>query len=293
MRILITGGRGFIGRHICKLCERDGNEFVALIRNDICELNEIKVDLLNRTEIDKAVNIIDPDVVIHLAALAAPVHNDILELYATNVVGTANLFDSLSQNAKNCKRVIVVSTAGVYGNQKPLYLSEDLPTYPVNHYSYSKLVDENLINQYKNRFEVVIARPFTVVGKGQSESFFVPKVVKAYKERVKELHVGNLKAVRDYVDVEYVAKAIYKMATVNEIIYDKLNICSGIANSCEQVLMLLSEITGHKPQIISDDQYVRNNEIWRLVGDPGRVESFINNDFSYKNLKNVLIEMLE
>lgn len=104
-------------------------------------------NLLDARSLDRAIEYFQPHAVIHLAAIASPCTN-IAEVYNVNVVGTENLLNSAQKHLPAGSRVILASTAGVYGNQPVSHLSEDMPFNPVNHYSYSKMVMEFLSRQY-------------------------------------------------------------------------------------------------------------------------------------------------
>ncbi len=294
-KLLITGGNGFIGRYLCRECNKHGIDFLVLSQDGTCAQRGgtgFPANLLDARSLDRAIEYFQPHAVIHLAAIASPVHQNIAEVYNVNVVGTENLLNAAQKRLPAGSRVIVASTAGVYGNQPVSHLSEDMPFNPVNHYSYSKMVMEFLSRQYADALDINIIRPFNIIGRGQKENFFISKLIKHFSQRAPEIFLGNLKAVRDYVSVELCAKTVLDLAVSQEPIPPVLNICSGTGHSCEDVVHILEELTGHHPKIHSTADLSRPNEIWRLVGDPSRLKSVIHGKYSIDPLEAILTGML-
>lgn len=294
-KLLITGGNGFIGRALCKACLTDGTDFLVLSRDGTCTEcagRGLPGDLLDIRSLEAIMETFRPDVVVHLAAIASPVHQNVSEVYNANVVGSENLLTAAKSYLPGGTRVILASTAGVYGNQPASLLSEDMPFSPVNHYSYSKMVMEFLSRQYTDVLDICIIRPFNIIGAGQKENFFIPKLVKHFSQRTPEIFLGNLNAVRDYVSVELCAKSIMALVKANGPVPPVLNICSGIGHSCEDIVHILEELTGHHPKVHSSTEFTRSNEIWRLVGDPTRLKSMIDGNYTIEPITEILKTML-
>lgn len=293
-KILITGGTGFIGKYVCKECQENQIDYLALGADD-CNMksgNRIKmVDLLNYNELSETIRNFLPDAIIHLAAIASPVHNDAAQIYKVNVCGTENVLKA-ALSMETPPKLLLISTAGVYGNQQVCHLHESLPFNPVNHYSYSKMVTEIMSRQYSDQMDICIIRPFNVIGSGQSRSFFVPKLVAAFSNRETVLHLGNMDAIRDYVSVDFCAKLFVDLCIRNKKNPNIVNICSGIGHSCMDIYNILTKLTGFYPQIIKESSFTRRNEIWSLVGDTQIMNSVINGRYASPDLYTILDTML-
>ncbi len=294
-RILVTGAEGFIGKYLLDELGNRGVEYLAtdVISEEIVQKeNYRKVSLLHKEEIRKVVRDYQPDVVVHLAAIALVTHENIPEIYEVNVCGTENLLSVLAEEQKNKTRVVLMSTAGVYGNQDAEFYDESLPYKPSNHYSFSKMITEYLSKEYEESLDIKIVRPFNIIGTGQKETFLIPKLVKYFAERVDRIPLGNISSIRDYISVEYCAFVIAELSLRDQVNFKELNICSGIGHSGEDAVRFLETYTGHVPEIDITQTFVRKNEVWRLVGDPTRLHSFVGKDRG-NTFEEILVNMLE
>ena len=295
-RVLITGASGFIGQFVLKeMLKNEDIDFFAIDTRKIPNISIEKQELISLLDKEKLMEIIKrykPNVIIHLAAIALVTHDNVGEIYNVNVQGTENLLEVTQEYCDKGTRVILASTAGVYGNQNVDKYREDLSYNPANHYSYSKMITEYISKQYKEDLDIVIIRPFNIIGVGQSEKFLVPKLVEHFADKKEKLSVGNISSFRDYVDVEYCAEVIMELVLREKIDFDILNICSGIPTSGEMILQLLQEMTSFKPEIEISKNFVRKNEVWRMIGDTTRLSEFMNGKKS-QSVKDILLKMLD
>ena len=295
-RVLITGASGFIGQFVLKeMLKNEDIDFFAIDTRKIPNISTEKQELVSLLDKEKLMEIIKrykPNIIIHLAAIALVTHDNVGEIYNVNVQGTENLLEVTQEYCNKGTRVILASTAGVYGNQKVEKYKEDLPYNPANNYSYSKMITEYLGKRYKDDLEIVTIRPFNIIGVGQSENFLIPKLVEHFANRKEKLSVGNISSFRDYVDVEYCAEVIMELISRKKLDFDILNICSGIPTNGEMIIQLLQEITDFKPEIEISSDFVRKNEVWRMIGDTTRLWEFMNNKKS-QSVKDILVKMLD
>ena len=150
----------------------------------------------------------------------------------------------------------------------------------------------NTAKAYKDDLDIKIIRPFNMIGVGQTENFLVPKLVKAFVSKQPILAVGNMETYRDFVDINFAAKIFCKAALDKEMTEDILNICAGHGTRGKDILDILKELTGYSPEIQVNSQFLRKNEIMRLVGDPTKCNRFCNNEFHTKTVKDILSDMV-
>jgi nucleoside-diphosphate-sugar epimerase len=289
-RILVTGADGFIGTKLCRRLNDMGADFMAMVIDSWDKpYKQFISELCNRDRLETLMKTYRPTVVVHLAGIASPTFSNSSYIYEVNTIGTDFLLASI-RNAGLNPIVIEASTAGIYGNQPSKLYSEDLPAAPANHYSCSKFSMECISRNYADDMRIVVLRPFSIIGVGQSEAFIVPKLVKAFAERQKVLHLGNTKPLRDFVDVEKLVDVIVRIVE-NPPDVDTLNVCTGIGHSIDDVIASLSKLTGFVPEVVTDQSYVRKNEVWRLVGDPTLINAYVNGSL-YVEMEELLGELL-
>ena len=295
-KVFVTGASGFIGKYVIDELCRQNTRILALDRNcngfNLPNISYCSVNLLNKEDISRSLIEFQPDAVIHLAAIAAPVHNDVAEIYNINVHGSEVLLDAIKATCQKETRVILTSTAGVYGNSSKEYINEETEYNPQNHYSFSKMVMEYISKAYKDDLDIRIVRPFNMIGRGQRDNFLIPKLVNAFVTKQEILQVGNLDTMRDYVNVDYAAKIFTELALQDNPPYSVLNICSGHGVKGIEILDILEEITNYRPKIEVNPQFLRKNEIMRLVGEPSKCNSFVANKFKLENIKEILKVMV-
>jgi nucleoside-diphosphate-sugar epimerase len=277
---LVTGADGFTGAHFVKQAREAGYDVFAF-----------NADLTNPQAVQAQVDAAAPDVVVHLAGISFVGHDKPSAFYDVNVIGTLNLLDALLKLPKSPKRVLLASSANVYGNCEQSPISEMQAPAPLNHYAMSKLAMEHLAMTYADRLPLFFVRPFNYTGPGQVESFVIPKIVSHFKRRATTIELGNLTVEREYNDVRMVTDAYLKLldkAVAGEI----YNICSGKTYTLHQVIDALVELTGHQMNVVVNPAFVRANELHRLCGDVSKLHKTIGTHDPIA-LQNTLRWMLE
>lgn len=266
MRVLITGGSGFTGRYVGAALRRAGHEFID------AEAADSRFDLTLPATIADVLSTVRPDAVVHLAARSFVADSDATGFYAVNTVGTVNLLDALMAARLDLARVVVASSANVYGNATVEPITESTTTAPVNHYAASKLAMEAMARSYADRLPIVVTRPFNYTGVGQGVRFLVPKLVAHFAQRRPTVELGNLDVVRDFSDVRRVAEAYVRLLTA-QVPGAVTNLCSGAGRSLRWVLDQLREISGHDLEVRVNPAFVRASEVHRLVGSSATMEA--------------------
>ena len=278
--MLVTGADGFTGVHFVKQAREVGYDVFAF-----------NADLTSPQAVQAQVDAAAPDAVVHLAGISFVGHDKPSAFYDVNVIGTLNLLDALLKLPKPPKRVLLASSANIYGNCEQSPISEMQAPAPLNHYAMSKLAMEHLAMTYADRLPLFFVRPFNYTGPGQVESFVIPKIVSHFKRRATTIELGNLTVEREYNDVRMVTDAYLKLldqASAGEI----YNICSGKTYTLHQVIDTLAELTGHQMNVVVNPAFVRANELHRLCGDVSKLHKTIGTHDAIA-LQNTLRWMLE
>lgn len=255
MNILITGASGFTGYHLihCLLSQSEGIDQIWGLSRSVPSISHdtftpVCVDLGNNEEINRLIQEIRPDAIIHLAALN---RGSLEDLVQSNVVNTGHLLDAVRMHAP-CARVLVVSSSAVYGYAGDTPIPEDTPFRPVGAYGTSKAAEELLAFQYHHVYNlnVAVARPFNLIGPGQPESFVCGRLtrqaieIQAGKRQCFELTGGDAR--RDYIDVRDVVDAYWRLIShqlfTEHIAGGAFNIGSERSYSVSELIGMISGI---------------------------------------------------
>ncbi len=259
MRVLVTGLSGFTGQYVKNALETKGHQVVGL-----------SSDLTVSRDLLKEIEQVQPQAVIHLAAIAFVGHGNANAFYEVNLIGSRNLLHALAKKAPDVKSILLVSSANVYGNRFEGVLSEEDTPDPVNDYAVSKLAMEHMARLWHDQLPLFIVRPFNYTGVGQSENFLIPKIVDHFRHKKQTIQLGNLDVYRDFSDVRSVADAYCGLIEFPPI-GRTLNICSGETHSIREIIDLCIENTGHAIEVQVAPSLVRKNEVKVLKGDKSRL----------------------
>ncbi|HHB52205.1 MAG TPA: NAD-dependent epimerase/dehydratase family protein, partial [Saprospiraceae bacterium] len=205
--------------------------------------------------------------------------------------GSENILKALVEQDINPKKVILASSATVYGNQGKEILDESMCPAPVNHYGISKLAMEHIVANYYNTLNIIITRPFNYTGVGQASHFLIPKIVSHFKEGKKEIELGNINVAREFNDIYYVVDIYHKLLLADER-STIVNLSSNNPIKLLEVVEMMQKIAGYKIEIKVNPAFVRENEIKSLAGSTTKLKKIIDIDKT-SSLKSTLREMYE
>jgi len=205
MRILVTGGSGFIGTNAVDYLIESGIECINFDLKEPQKTNHLpywkKVDIRNKTELDSAIANFKPSHVLHLAAMTGMNISD-MDYFAANTVGVENLIHSLT-SIKEIKRIVFTSSLLVCRNG---YIPNNYDDYcPPNLYGKSKVIGEKIVKNTKANFSWSIVRPTSIWGPYFKDSYrsFFGVINKGYY-----FHPNNLEI---YKPKSYVGNTVYMM----------------------------------------------------------------------------------
>ncbi len=278
MKVLVTGGMGYIGSHtVVELLENNYEVVIVdnLVNSKIDVLDKIEkitgkrptfyqYDLCNYQDLETIFKENKIDVVIHFAGLKAVGESceKPLLYYQNNLISTMNLLDIMAKY--NCKRLVFSSSATVYGKPKSLPIQEDFPLSTTNPYGSTKLFIEYMLKDlYKAdpTWSIAILRYFNPIGAHQSyllgenpngiPNNLMPYIVKVATKELDHLNIfGNDydtkdgTGVRDYIHVVDLAKghikAVEKVLTTNKV--DCYNLGTGVGYSVLEMVELFKKV---------------------------------------------------
>lgn len=273
-RALITGVHGFTGRYMAAELRAHGYEVIGTGSQPLAEPGYHQVDLTDGPGLHALLAEVQPDVVVHLAAIAFVGHGAADAFYQVNLIGTRNLLEAIAACGKAPECVLVASSANVYGNVSEGMLDEQTPPAPANDYAVSKLAMEYMARLWCDRLPIVITRPFNYTGVGQAENFLLPKIVSHFQRKASTIELGNLDVWRDFSDVRAVVRA-YRGLIEARAVGQTVNVSSGITHSLREVIAKCETITGHTLDVQVNPAFVRANEVKTLCGDNSRLRALV------------------
>jgi len=289
-RVLIFGIDGFTGNHLSAYLQNAGYDVYGTSYSGTSG-KTFKVDITYKADIDTVLKEVVPDFIIVLSGISFPAHGHNEDFYAINTIGAINILDVLIHLNQNPKKIIMASSATVYGNQGVEVLDETLCPKPTNHYGASKYAMECLAKNYFNKLNIIIARPFNYTGINQEDNFLIPKIIKHFKEMKQTIELGNIDVSREFNDVGYVCE-IYKKLLESPISSEVVNLSANRGIKLLDVIDMMNEMAGYKIEIKINPDFVREGEIKTLTGSCEKLFGLIG-EVEQKEFKETLRDMLE
>jgi UDP-glucose 4-epimerase len=306
MKILVTGGSGYIGSHTCVELLNAGYEVIVvdnLINSSFESIKRVReltgknlkfyqVDLLSQDELENVFLQNQIDAVIHFAGLKAVGESTQIPLfyYQNNLTGTLVLCEVMKKY--NVKSIVFSSSATVYGMSERMPISENFPLYATNPYGRTKLMIEEILNdlyQSDNAWSIALLRYFNPIGAHESGNIgedpngipnnLVPFITQVAVGKQNELRIfGNDyetldgTGVRDYIHVVDLSaghlKALEKVLSTRGV--EAYNLGTGKGYSVLEMVSTFEKVTGVRiPYTISDR---RLGDIGVCYADPTKAE---------------------
>ncbi len=248
MNVLVTGGAGFVGSHLCEALIDRGDQVVALDNFDPCYSRERKLQNVTQLRGHSRFNLVERDlrdleavtevlaggsfdVVVHMAAKAgirASMRNPSAYV-ETNLGGTANLLEAMTRT--DCRRLVFASSSSVYGDNPGRPSREDDRAVPVSVYAVTKKSGEDLCRAYTamQNFSALCLRFFTVYGPRQRPEMAIHKFTRLLLDKEPIPLFGDGSMERDYTYVEDITRGVVSaLAYVSENEgYEVFNLGSG------------------------------------------------------------------
>ena len=308
MKILVTGCVGFLGYHICDELLKINNSTSIIGVDSINDyysqgikkkrLKDLKknknflfykIDISNKKKLKKIFNDHKFEIIIHLAAQAGVRHalKDPESYLDSNIKGFLNLVDNLKTNT--VKKFIFASSSSVYGEGKKFPQSEEMKPKPINIYSSTKLLNEEIIRDYSNisKIKFIGLRFFTIYGSHGRPDMFLFKLLKSIFKK-NSFYLNNYgNHLRDFTHVDDVKMIIKKL--IDKKIKTKFQIFNVCSNNPISVLKLISDvskITSTNPKIVKIKRH--KADVLKTHGSNIKIKKYLN----IKSFRNIFEELL-
>ena len=271
-RILVTGGNGYLGRHLTAALTRAGAVVYVMDKyGDDHTPRHFILDITDRKAVEDAVREIQPEIVFHLAASLnrERVFDRFDETNAINTGGTLNLLLALKE--VDYEHFIFTGTSEVYGGNVAPFTENQLPD-PASPYSLTKIYAELLIKTFSKTYgkKYTVLRLFNFFGKNMSPQFFIPQMIETFrKNETFNMTKGEQK--RDFLYVDDVIKAMVLSARHGGK-NDVFNVCSGKGVSLKELALEIKNTLGSTSEINFGALPYRENEVWNMTGDNTKIQ---------------------
>lgn len=309
MNILVTGGAGFIGSHLCEklinlgfkvICIDNFDDFYkpAIKENNISKIiNDsnfklYRADICNLEQIDEIFSKNNIELVIHLAAKAGvrPSIKDPLLYEKVNVTGTVNLLECCKNH--NISKLIFASSSSVYGGNKKIPFSEDDNVdYPISPYAATKKAGELICHTYHSLYKISVFcfRFFTVYGPRQRPEMAIHKFTRQILNGERIEIYGNGSSSRDYTYIDDIISGVAgSLDKING--FEVINL--GNSNSVKLISLvgLIEDITGSKAKL----KFVESQpgDVFMTYADIGKAKKMLKYS-PETNIKDGLIKFTE
>jgi len=281
--VVITGGGGFVGRHLIAELKREGAGRRIIVwdpetRSLPDGVEGLSVDITDVASYEDSLRMAQPAWIVHLAAVssASLAAEDTARAHLVNVVGTRQLLER-AKHLSPGTQMLAISSADIYGQGSSTPLAE-LPleqALPSNPYAFSKLEMEKVIEQHFNE-RVIRVRPFPHIGPGQALGYvtadFASQIAAIEGDKQEPIiKVGNLEAQRDFTDVRDVVRA-YRLLMERGTPGEVYHVASGVAVSIQSILDMLLSLSSVSVTVEQDPDRLRPSDIPVLVGDASKLK---------------------
>ena len=299
MKLLVTGGAGFIGSNLVEKLLEDNYDIVVIdnfndnydpiqkrdnirsfLNNKKVKLYEI--DLRNKNDLENVFKKEKKfDFVFHLAGVAGvrPSQENPVFYYEENVITTINLVEIMKNY--NCKNLIYFSSSSVYGNiDKTKFSEKDIPDTPISIYASTKRSSEIMLyNYYINYgFNIAIIRPFTVYGPRQRPDLAIHIFTKKILNDEEITVFGDGSMLRDYTYVSDMVDATIKMLDYfknnDTNIYEIFNVASSNPKTINEMITTIEKVLNKKAKIRYEDRPI--GDVNKTFGNITKAKKVLN-----------------
>jgi len=282
MKILVTGGAGFIGSAIVPKLQEESHEVFVYDNLSFGNREFINVaddhfflgDIRDAAAVSSAFQTVNPEIIIHLAAIHfIPYCNEHpFEASDINIRGTMNILDS-AKKISNLTKVFFASTAAVYPISD-FAVAETDELRPLDIYGLSKLAGEQLMEKFylETKIDTICCRFFNAFGPNETNPHLIPEIERQLREGHRTIALGNLTPKRDFIHTHDMANAVSAMISLKNTGYDTFNLGRGIEYAVTEIVDTFETLLNEKITINIDPNRTRKVERMHLLANVDKLK---------------------
>ena len=259
MRILVTGGFGFIGKHLCRALAQDGHEILVLDDFSVSRSQALPEDIVHERNRFRNIwhlgNTVSVDLVIHLAAYVSVrgSQTDHVRCVRSNVTDVRYLINWMKQSGS--RRIIFASSGGaVYGPGIGRPFVEEDPCHPISIYGMTKLMGEHMFEAEScfGNLDLTILRLGNVYGPGDFGRLISNAIIPAHTGKLVTIYESNRKShTRDYIYINDVVEAF--RAVISGDLVGTYNVAADARYTTDDIVRICSKAVGQTSEIVREE----------------------------------------
>lgn len=284
MKILVTGGTGFIGSHLIPKLQKKGYDVFNMERYVTGrigiphKIQTVYADLTDNFSVRKAVRMVKPEIIIHLASISAVSYSyqHPQEVLETNLIGTINLVEAWLRESYNLKQFIFAGTSEEYGNNGLSIQRENNPLLPASPYAVSKVACEKYLRYMEmgHDLPITLLRPFNTFGRKKDQHFLIEKTISQMLMQ-KTVSLIDPTPIRDWMYIDDHVDAYLTCLENNKAIGETFNFCTGRGYSIRETVKKIKMLIGFKGIVQWDSAPRRPIESTVIIGSYERAKKIL------------------
>jgi len=283
MRILVTGGAGFIGSAIVPKLQKENHEVfvydnLSFGSRDFIDVDDSHFflgDIRDAEMLNATFEKVQPEAIVHLAAIHfIPYCNEHpFESSDINIRGTMNVLGA-ARKLKNLKKVLFASTAAVYPIADNAVAEND-EVRPLDIYGLSKLAGESLCHEFQleTQIDTVCCRFFNAFGPNETNPHLIPEIERQLREGKRTIALGNLLPKRDFIHTFDMANAVYALVMLENTGFDIFNLGRGIEYAVTEIVATFETLLNEKITVDIDPVRTRKVERMHLLANVDKLKN--------------------
>jgi nucleoside-diphosphate-sugar epimerase len=284
LKIVVTGGTGFIASNLIPKLQKAGHEVYNIERyvtgrhvgNKLC--STFFADLRDGFAVRKILHDVNPEVIFHIAAISAVSYSyeHPQEVIESNLIGTINLAEAALREANSLKQFLFAGTSEEYGNNGHEIQVETNPLLPASPYAVSKVAGEKYLNYMKAAYDfpITLLRPFNTYGRTNDAHFLIERAITQMLTK-KSVNLIDPTPIRDWMYVDDHVSAYLACLGNKKALGETFNFSTGKGHSVKETVDIISRLVNFNGEIVWGAAPKRPTESKAIIGNSEKAKKVL------------------